>query len=129
MKKHVCILSFSPIYRDARVLRQIEYLSPVYQITVVGEGQPHPDYPQVNWITVEKPPAGLVERASTALSLVLGKLLPFAYDWWYFTRPLHRRMLHHALESRADVYHSNDWDTLPIAVAAARKRGAKVVVA
>jgi hypothetical protein len=47
-KKSICIISFSPIYRDGRVLRQIKYLSNHYNLTVIGYGQP-PD----NWINKE----------------------------------------------------------------------------
>jgi hypothetical protein len=34
----ICIISFSPIARDARVLRQIDYLAPHYDLAVLGHG-------------------------------------------------------------------------------------------
>ncbi len=55
-KKSICIISFSPIYRDARVLRQIKYLSPYYDLTVIGYGHPHPSWlhmPNVRWISID----------------------------------------------------------------------------
>jgi glycosyltransferase involved in cell wall biosynthesis len=55
MKKRICILSFSPIYRDARVLRQIKYLSPHYDLSVIGYGPPHPNWinmPNIKWISL-----------------------------------------------------------------------------
>lgn len=39
MRKLMCILSSSSIARDARVLRQIEYLLPHYQVTAVVYGE------------------------------------------------------------------------------------------
>ncbi len=58
MEKNVCIISFSPIYRDARVLRQIKYLSPRYGLTVIGYGKPHPNWAEVeniHWISLDLP--------------------------------------------------------------------------
>lgn len=55
MEKKVCILSFSPIYQDARVLRQIKYLSPYFDLTVIGYGHPHSNWintPNVRWIQI-----------------------------------------------------------------------------
>jgi len=37
-RRSVGIISFSPIYRDARVLRQIKYLSKHYDLSVIGYG-------------------------------------------------------------------------------------------
>ncbi len=56
-KKSICILSFSPIYRDARVLRQIKYLSPHYRLTVIGYGEPHPHWEhnqEVTWKSIDR---------------------------------------------------------------------------
>lgn len=56
-KKSICILSFSPIYRDARVLRQIKYLSPHYRLTVIGYGEPHPHWDhnqEVTWKSIDR---------------------------------------------------------------------------
>lgn len=56
-KKSICILSFSTIYRDARVLRQIKYLSPHYRLTVIGYGEPHPHWEGnqgVTWKSIDR---------------------------------------------------------------------------
>lgn len=49
----ICILSFSPIAIDRRVLREIKAASDQFEITVIGYGnwQP-PDY--VNYIELKK---------------------------------------------------------------------------
>jgi glycosyltransferase involved in cell wall biosynthesis len=55
-KKSICIISFSPIYRDGRVLRQIRYLSVHYHLTVIGYGEPPSDWvnhENVKWYSVE----------------------------------------------------------------------------
>jgi glycosyltransferase involved in cell wall biosynthesis len=55
-RKSVCIISFSPIYRDGRVLRQIKYLSTHYRLSVIGHGQPPSgwvNHENVKWYSVE----------------------------------------------------------------------------
>ncbi len=55
-KKSICIISFSPIYRDARVLRQIKYLHPFYHLTIIGYGKPHSELvnlPNIKWISID----------------------------------------------------------------------------
>lgn len=131
-RKQVCILAFSTICRDARVLRHIEYLSPHYDLTVIGEGDPLPDYPELEWVRVDRSErlsgaARLPERLSTAALALLGKVLPRAYDLWYFTRPAYRRLYRAALRCKADAFFANDWETLPAAASAAARLSAKLV--
>lgn len=52
-RKKVTILAFSPIARDARVLRQIKYLSEKYSVSVIGYGQLN-DYPHVKMISLSE---------------------------------------------------------------------------
>lgn len=55
-KKSICIISFSPIYRDGRVLRQIRYLSVRYDLTVIGYGKPPSDWvnrENIKWYPLE----------------------------------------------------------------------------
>jgi hypothetical protein len=65
-KKSICIISFSPIYRDARVLRQIKYLSPYYNLTIIGYGDPCPDWADkenINWLSLEFSPPSIYEKS------------------------------------------------------------------
>ena len=48
--KSICIISMSPVARDIRVLRQIKYLAPYYNLTVIGYGQPHPSWSNMDSI-------------------------------------------------------------------------------
>ncbi|MDZ4765371.1 MAG: glycosyltransferase [Chloroflexota bacterium] len=121
MKKRICILAFAPIARDARVLRQIEYLSPHYDLTVIGQGEPHPDFPQVDWrMLPPDPPTSILERGLTAAGVAVGGIFPILYDFWYQSHPLFQQMLYIARQIDADAFHANDWETLPLALRAAQ---------
>ncbi len=127
MKQRVCIISFSPIYRDARVLRQIEYLSPYYDLTVIGYGPTLKEYPDVNWLPVEVK-SSLFTRVLGFLLMVLGRVLPPLYNTWYWSKSHHKAALKNALAARCDLYHANDWNALPVAAEAARRYNAKLVL-
>ncbi|PJF28345.1 MAG: hypothetical protein CUN53_00670 [Phototrophicales bacterium] len=131
-RRRICILALSTIQRDARVLRQLEYLSPHYNLTVVGEGSPPPEYPDIVWIGVDRAEsrrgvARLIERMSTMALIPLGRIVPRALAAWYFTRPVYSRLCRAALESRADALLANDWETLPAAAEAAARTNAKLI--
>lgn len=56
--KHLCIISLTPIAKDSRVLRQVQYLSQHFQTTVVGFGEPHPSLvgnPRITWHAIPQP--------------------------------------------------------------------------
>jgi len=127
MRKRICIISFSPISRDARVLRQIEYLSPHYDLTVIGYGSPHPDWPDAQWKMVEVR-SNLATRVTGLLLLAIGRAVPPAYHLWYWQKLHHRKAVEYAVGSRADAYHANDWHALPIAAQAASQHGARLVL-
>jgi hypothetical protein len=136
-QKSVCIISFSPIVRDARVLREIEYLSPHYDITIIGQGdRPHPSWGEmgnVKWVPVASAVTGdggarrWLGRFMGFGLLLSGKLSPAAYERWYWRQPIMRDTLAKAVASRADAFHANDWNTLPIAAEAARTVGGRFV--
>ncbi|MEZ4735132.1 MAG: glycosyltransferase [Caldilineaceae bacterium] len=151
-RKKICILAFSPIARDGRVLRQIEYLAPHYDLTVVGYGAPHPDwahYPHVQWVRLpertatreagvppqEQPWARLgvrgiqlLARSTFGATLYLGQIHPRFFDWGYAFRWQLIRELRQALSIRHDAYHANDWDTVSLAANAAKRHGTKLVI-
>ena len=131
MKKTICIISFSPIYRDGRVLRQIKYLAPHYDLTVIGYGHPHPawkDYRNpINWIPLKPLVFSRTRAICEQIFLLLGRISWSFYDYWLFRTPPHNEALKHAIESRCDAFHANDWDTLPVAARAARQHQARLV--
>lgn len=126
MTNSVCVISFSPVSRDSRVLRQINYLSPHYDLSVIGYGSAHPSWKsmQVNWMPVVR-----TKMASPlkAIFLLLGRLCSGAYDFWYWGKLYHVHALEAASLGQYDIIHANDWEALPIAVEASRKNGARVV--
>lgn len=129
MEKSICLISFSPIYRDARVLRHIQYLSAHYCLTVIGYGSPHPawqNHPWVKWISVAEDRRSLVKPFRLAL-LLLGRLFPALYKYWYWQKSHHQLALTEAIASGCHAFHANDWETLPIAAKAARQTEARLV--
>src|SRR5205823_7738769 len=79
VRDRVCIISFSLIQRDARVLRQIEYLSREYDLTVIGYGPSANVGPGIQWIPVEAK-SSLRTRIMGVLLMVLGRVIPRSYD-------------------------------------------------
>jgi hypothetical protein len=70
MRKSICIIALSPIAKDARVLRQIRYLSPLFDLTVIGYGPPHPEFadsPAIRWVQLDKQEQPAIPRFITAL--------------------------------------------------------------
>jgi glycosyltransferase involved in cell wall biosynthesis len=135
-RKSVCVITFSPVARDARVLRQIQYLSPHYDLTVIGHGEAHPSWRRMEGVTwvptlTEATPEGsarrLAEKAAGLLLLLAGRLHPSGFFRWYWRQPIMRDTLAKAVASGCDAFHANDWNTLPVAAEAARRLGGPVV--
>lgn len=150
-RKSICILALSPIARDSRVLRQVQYLAPHYDLTTVGYGAPTlTPHQHVRWLQIREPQSdfqqalaairkrtwhvflqqlpALINAGAYRASLYAGRVTPPAYDWGYAMRPVFSQALAAALMYPHDAYHANDWNTLPIAVKAARRFGARVVL-
>ena len=94
MSPTICIISFSPSARDARVLRQIAALAPQYNLLVVGYDLPPPrwrDAANVRWFTLE--PLRRYERRYRAGFLLAGRVLRLTvfYELWYWLNRLHRQ--------------------------------------
>lgn len=130
MRKSICIVSFSPIARDARVLRQIEYLSCRYDLVVIGYGPPPPawaDSPGVRWRSVNETRHTQAVKLKGLANLALGKLRPSVYDRWYWSQCERTQALEEAVASNCDAFHANDWSALPVAAEAAKRRNARLV--
>jgi len=140
MKRSVCIISFSPIARDARVLRQIEYLAPHYDLTVIGYGDPPSIWygkenirwvrlPEREWHISKRIASRLTSVSMTALNAMQapGVMQRSLYESWYWGGPSPRDALQYALQSQCHAYHANDWTALPVAAEAAKRNGAKLV--
>lgn len=78
----ICIISFSPIDRDASVLRQLDYLVPHYDLVVLGYGATPPRWQKadgVRWISVD-PLQSPYRQAFEQLRHIYADLV-FANDW------------------------------------------------
>ncbi len=127
MKKRICILAFSPVRSDARVLRQVEYLEPHFDLSVIGDGERPPGWgADVTWHPVTRS-GSFRSRLTTLLLLLLGRFVPRLYELWYWQKRHHRQALTYVMDTPCDAIHANDWNTLPIAVRGAAKHHAQVV--
>ena len=126
LRERICILSYSYIRQDARVRRQIEYLLPNYDVTVIGFGDVDPKWTGVTWheLNLTLTPA---EKWARNLAQVIGRLLPPVYDLYHRARPIYRQTMALLLESDADAFHANDLSALPVCAEAARRLGAKLI--
>ena len=126
MRKRLCILSYSYIRQDARVRRQIEYLLPQYDLTVIGFGERDTAWTEVTWrqVDLRLTPA---EKWARNIAQISGRLVPAVYDLYHRARPLYRQTLALLLDSGADAIHANDLSALPVCAEAARRLGAKLI--
>jgi hypothetical protein len=119
-KQSICIISFSPIARDARVLRQIKFLAPHYDLIVLGYGPPATEfsgYPGIQWLRITRSRLPLYQRIFwlSGIFLHFGKLWPRFYDLWYQAQKDFTDAQRQVASLRCHVVHANDWNTLPLA--------------
>jgi glycosyltransferase involved in cell wall biosynthesis len=127
MSNSICIISLSTVRNDGRVLRQVRYLSQYYRLYVIGFGSAHPswtDLPNLHWNSVSssKLPTPIV-----LAMLMLGKIFPLAYGWWFWSKEHHVQALRLAQASECDVIYANEWDGLYIAASVARQKHIPVI--
>ena len=107
--RKILIVSFSPISRDPRVMRQIRLLEKCYELTVMGYGeQPAAD---IQYIELTKTNKSFFRRISFALKLSL-KL----FENYYWNTPPVREALHKIPSKNFDLIIANDVSALPLAL-------------
>lgn len=107
--KSVLIISFSVIHSDPRVMRQVRLLEHVHKVTVAGFGRaPEAD---IEFIALDKPPAGLLQKGIWASKLLLG-----AFESYYWSLPQVRHAKRLLGERRFDLILANDISALPLAL-------------
>lgn len=134
-RKSIFIVSFSTIRGDSRVLRQVQYLSQYFDLTVMGYGEPHPmikENEHIKWLHAlsifpDQTLKGRVTKLTNRALIAAGRLSPRSYDRIYFSQPAFKDALEKALESGCDAFHANDWNALPFAAEAARRLNARLV--
>src|SRR5207302_3645106 len=125
-QRQICIIAYKDVRRTIHVLKQIDYLSPRYPLTVIGWGEPDPAWRNVDWRPISPP--GIASKLIRLFWSLIGWLCPLGYLAWYWSASTHRQALRHALASGAELFHANDLVTLPVAAEAARRTGGKVVL-
>lgn len=122
--KRVCILVFSDIARDGRVLREVEYARRHYEVDVIAQGQWNPpegvrffSLPRTTWS------ASLV----SVFLLLAGNITSRAWEKYYWQRREYWDALELLRNGRYDLIHANDLDTLPVAIKAAEGSKTRVL--
>jgi hypothetical protein len=124
----VAIVAFSSIHRDARVLREVSFLSKHFRVNVIGFGSLPGDLKgvQMNSLSSSR---SLWSKIATWAVLALGRTFSsWAYERVYWKEAHHHFALEALKENPPHAIHANDWNTLPVAVEASKVTGAKVVL-
>lgn len=106
------------------MLRQIEYLSPHYDLTVIGYGD-MPDRPDVSWRLFPYRDTLLSKLIRNGLQ-VIGRVIPAAYDLLELCRERYWKT-RRAIDSNTHAILADDLSALPVAAHAAQRLGAKLV--
>ncbi len=125
-KKRLLILSFSNIAWDSRVLREIEFAAPHYQVDVIGFGD-WPGKPGVRFFPLAKTPRTRGYMAGYLAALLAGRLSPAVYERFFWSKGEYGMAREIIRREKYDLIHANDWDALPVAVSAARQTGSRVL--
>jgi hypothetical protein len=142
----VCVVTFSPVYRDARVLRQVQALAPRFAVTAIGYGtRPESFPPDVVWHSLDDEAVGPPTRLRLSTRIrgralfelkrvvrfvllgLVGRIVPPVNAFVLWQKDAHRRARAIATDLRPDIVHANDWDALAVAGEVRRRTGASVV--
>ncbi len=130
-KLAILSLDNQDIQTDARVQRQVHYLSRQHQIHIITYGSDkHVDLPCASMEVVGSlSHDAKIRRFNTLFWLSLGKFLPkFAYKYWYWNRPGHRAAFDALIDLCPDLVIANDWWSLPVAAEACKQTGAHLIL-
>jgi len=121
--KKVCILCFENMVWDRRILRQIIFASKHYEVDVIAyKGWEPIEGVRLLPVTPKSPPAYMRFGA-----YVMGKFAPKLWEKMYWQYQQHQEAYQILVQNKYDLIHANDWDTIPVAVRAARETNAKVL--
>jgi glycosyltransferase involved in cell wall biosynthesis len=126
-KKQVCILSFSNIARDGRVLRQINFISNAgFKVDVIGNG---------NWIApsgvkyyeLQKSKISPLSNFLDLIFLLLGRVTPKFWEIVFWRKKEYLQAKDLLVQQDYDLIHANDWDALPVACFAYKISGVPIL--
>ena len=125
-KKRICILSFSTIAWDSRVLREVEAARKMYTVDVVAFGEWTP--PEgVRYFRVVKSKRNILRSVKYVLALFAGRWFQLAYEYAFWMHREYTSARDILLQEKYDLIHANDWNSLPVAVNASCTTGAHIV--
>jgi len=129
MKRRICIISFSRIDRDARVLRQIEYLKERSSVSVIGYGRLDSIFDTTVQMFSVQLPAGWKQRIRKLFFFLIASVLPhWIYERWYWGELNHREAFDLITRNRPEAIHTNELTALPVAVRASKRTGSRVIL-
>ena len=120
-RKGICIISYSNILYDARVLRQIDYLSKYFDLSIIGYGDLSSSFlvnSPLNYYNIPRRKKSIIRKFFDFFRII-------RYYFGIVDRP---NVLRYASDQKCDVYLANNWDTLPIAAEAAKINKAILVL-
>jgi len=123
-RKRICIISYSSIKHDPRVLRQIEYLASRYDVTAVGYGD-QPNIAGVKWHLSPYHDSLVTKLVRNSLQ-IMGRVIPAAYDLLEISQERYWKTLR-AVAPGTHAVLADDLSALPVAAHLARRTGAKLV--
>lgn len=115
--KRICILSFSKIIWDSRVLREINMARNHFDVDVIGYGDWTPP-DGVNYFQVKPSYYRFWQKIP---AMLLGRLFPLFWDRYFWLKKEYRQAEEIIICTKPDLIHGNDFDGLPVAVRAAGK--------
>lgn len=117
-RKRICILVFSDVARDGRVLRQIEAARKEYDVDVVAYGTwaapENVGYFQLTKSDSSSPASNVLRLAY----LAAGKVSRRFFEKAFWRQPEYNQALGILKNGHYDLIHANDWNSLPVASAA-----------
>jgi len=125
--KTVAVISFTNLFTDPRVNRQIGFLSRDYSVIALGRAAPQIE--GVRFVSLSFPRLPFLQRRWSRLFRFkrLGWILLLLrrFERYYWSQIYHRQVLQTLSRVQADLILANDIETLPIVLKAAN--GAKVI--
>jgi len=125
-RKCICILSFSNIAWDGRVLREIDYARREYSVDVIGYGDWVP--PEgVQYFQIPKTKRTNLWLMKFMVYLAIGKIVPSFYQKAFWIKKEYSEAKQIIQNGSYDLIHANDWDGLPVGAKAVQSSETKLL--
>ncbi|MBZ6075650.1 glycosyltransferase [Microvirga puerhi] len=123
----IAVLDFHSLANDSRVLRTAEALHRAgHEVLLIGYGPAPKDVPYRVALLPDLPSPFLI-RAGILLRQAPANLLPASSHFFYWLHEGRRSARKLLRDFRPEAVHANDWTTLPLALDAKARFGARIV--